>query len=200
MIVLGTALSSVVSCSALRYGETVNHGAGLRETCEEITGRPNFTHSRGSEVEIQGDRRNRNYPISWPTTAPDPKSLHASHAWHFELLEQKGGMWSEDNSRTWTEISKVTDGSRVIYDAGLCPVHHLGMTRVDEKTATVQGIYRPPSFDRILDKEFPNTGVRYPRCSSGGERVVWVCPGCVKAKEQWAWRNRNSPDRFLEPL
>lgn len=167
--------------------ETVDYPAGIHEDRVEIVGKPAFRQSSDyCDLAIDGLDTQRFRHLSWPTRAPDPKVLDASSPWRFELLRQDGGKWDYVGAEVLTARSQ----GRLVFDASLCEVHHLKMSRVVEVCEDYSEHTKPDGFYEVRSKQFPHSGTAFPACTYYPDReLTWQCAECARASKRWCQRH-----------
>lgn len=187
-------LAGLASCgwpNRVHNKETVYFEGGLRESRQVITGKAIFhggISANLTDVEIEGDKKTRGR-IQWPATAPNSKSLDSSAPWHFELLEYTNRECSQ------TVVMKIRVRKELVFDASICEVHHLPMTRAAEVLDEFAGRRTPPEFVDSQSRKFPHTGTAFPACNFYDHFwVTWRCPQCVKEGKVWCQKHlSNAP-------
>ena len=125
----------------------------------------------------------------WPSEAPRPHRLSKNRTYTLDLLEQEQRSPTGDPENTiWsTELVRLLDGDKVLYDASVCEVHGGQMQR--EVVAISYGFF---IFDRkdteARARGFPNTGLVLGGCcvdSANPKTWTWVCPTCLAKEKEW---------------
>lgn len=168
--------------------ERVDYPAGIHEDRVEIVGRPEFRQSEDfCELTIDGLDTGRFRYLSWPRTAPNPKGLDVTSPWRFELLRQDGGKWN----CVAQEVLTASSQGQVIFDASLCEVHHLKMSRVVEVCDDYADRTKPDGFGfyEVRSRQFPHSGTAFPFCTFYPNReLTWKCAECTRASKRWCHR------------
>ncbi len=154
-----------------------------RERAVTITAKPNFKAIPDIKdfynFETNGPDGQRS--IFWSNLAPKPDRMEKNRFYTLELLEEE---WRPFGNRSddayWrSELVRVLDGSKLLYDASICRKHHIQM---DRKLVKIS--YGLPSFTpewKTLRENAPNDGTVLGGCSVDSSRLetrTWVCPTC----------------------
>lgn len=156
----------------------------------EVTGRPYF-RILGSltAMQIVDESRPKDETISWNDRVLDHRRVDTSRHYRFELEEGTAVSDRGDEYKN-TDVFRVYDNQRLIYDASFCRVHSLTMPRTNRED-TVDAESLPRGFDTVKAQRFPNSRFDHPACSS---RVAyssfdWTCPQCSEAETEWLEKN-----------
>ena len=123
--------------------------------------------------------------VYWPRTAIPYQGLDTNRTYTFEYLEST--IVVGPSSRDWidTVLIGVVDGNQILYDASICPLHKMVMSRQIE--VGVSGVDYPDQyFDGERPRLSPNDGKSYLACGSGIRHMTWRCPTCYRVSEEWA--------------
>ena len=132
----------------------------------------------------------------WPYDAPEPAKIPSDRVLQMEVVEITKKPLMEDMPESMMisyELSKLTDGSRVLYDASVCRAHDMKMER--RAVPISYGLpYRPPGF-KEASEDFPHDGTVLGGCvvSEETHTHVWVCSKCEERSK--AWWEQNLPNR-----
>jgi len=165
----------------------------------EVTGRPYFNedHSTNTATEMglmEGSRPTER-TIWWNNHAMDHRRVDTSRRYRFELLEGSAIGYRGDKY-TSSEVWKVYDGQRLIFDASFCRVHSRTMERTArEETSDAESL--PDGFDRAKERSFPNTKFDHPACTGSPQysTLDWTCPQCSAAETKWVEKHAKDVDR-----
>jgi hypothetical protein len=120
----------------------------------------------------------------WYDSLPQGKELT------FTVWQTKRVGWHTDNGKeesvTWeSRIETIQDGDRMIYDARICPLHHIKMERVE--VPIVYGMPSPDFFEAAAAFS-GGPGFIEGGCVSDGEEhteMAYRCPTCAAAYQKW---------------
>lgn len=125
----------------------------------------------------------------WPNDAPRPNRLIKSRTYTVDLLEQevRSSAGGPENTIWSSELVRLRDRDKLLYDASMCEVHGGQMQR---KVVPISyGLF---VFDRkdteARAKGFPNTGLVLGGCcidSANPKTWTWVCPTCLAKETEW---------------
>jgi hypothetical protein len=134
--------------------------------------------------------------LIWPRSAPKFESLQDGRKYRFDIIETRTVIPLENGSREfWSpELSKVSIGDTVIFDAALCMVHKQIMKRSE-----VPVIYGMPggstAYWTAFRDEFPNSGILHGGCVVMPDRATgmcWKCEKCISKKSAWKESTKDS--------
>ena len=86
----------------------------------------------------------------------------------------------------YPEIETIKDGSNVLYDARICPLHKTKMERGEIEISYGLPV---PEFIEAMDKDFyGGPGFTLGGCCVGSEKntVGYRCPDCISAYKKWS--------------
>jgi len=123
----------------------------------------------------------------WPKSAVPYKSVDTTRIYVLEKLES--AIIVGPSSRDWNDstLLRIVDGSRILYDASICPLHHVVMNRQIEDGVSYEDYYlfREQYFDGESPRICPNDGKLYLACGSGIRHMTWRCPACYQISQEW---------------
>lgn len=160
----------------------------------EVNGRPYFEFSGSNPtMQIVDVSRPEGEKIWWNDQVLDHRSVDTSRHYRFELREGTAVYNRAGDSRgiaKHTDVSRVYDDQRLIYDASFCRVHSLIMQRTNRQE-TIDAESLPRGFDKVKSQRFPNSRFDHPRCASGTAYSIldWTCPQCSEAETVWLEKN-----------
>ena len=164
----------------------------------KVYGKPRFLEA-GDKIRMQivDVNRPKGETIWWNNHVLDQRHIDTSRKYRFEIEEGKA-VYSRgsDYSRgiaLHTDVSRVYDDQRLIYDASFCRVHSLTMPRTNRQGA-IDAEMLPRGFDTMKAQRFPNSRFDHPRCSgmSAYSSLDWTCPQCSEAETEWLGNNSKS--------
>jgi hypothetical protein len=159
-----------------------------------VYGRPRFIESgdRSVRMQIVDVSRPKDEAIWWDNLVLDQRHIDTSRNYRFEMEEGKA-VYSRGIA-LHTDVSRVYDNQRLIYDASFCRVHSLTMPRTNRQ-GTIDAERLPRGFDTVKAKRFPNSRFDHPVCSSMSaySSLDWTCPQCSEAETEWIEKNSKTP-------
>lgn len=125
----------------------------------------------------------------WYSSLPRDKELT------FTVWQTKNVGWHTDDGReeriSWdNSIETIRDGALLLYDARICPLHHVDMKRVEVPIS--YGLPSREFMDAYKDFSGGPGFVEGGCVSDGKEHTVmdYRCPECVAAYDKWAAQMR----------
>lgn len=123
-----------------------------------------------------------------------PAQLDPKKTYRFDLIQERSkmaGIEGESQGSWSSELVRISDGDRVLYDTTVCPVHQLHMTR-----QTIPISYGFPSYTssylKALKTRFPcaNSSV-LGGCVVGPEKYArsFRCKRCIQEERAWETEN-----------
>lgn len=159
-----------------------------------VYGKPRFleTGDRRVRMQIVDVNRPKDETIWWDNLVLDQRQIDTSRGYRFEMEEGKAVY--DRGIAFHTDVSRVYDGQRLIYDASICRVHSLTMPRTNRQGA-IDAESLPRGFDTVKARGFPNSGFDHPRCSgmSAYSSLDWTCPQCSETETEWLEKNPKPP-------
>jgi len=160
--------------------QTIRYDARNEEETVIIEGMPSFT-LRGQTNVLVLDTRGK-YKLESSDLPPWEDTHHEvdpGKPLRVEVLRQVIGR-GEDGSPgiQIRDISRVSQGDRMLSDCSLCTVHRIPMKRQLEDITSHDNY--PRSFHRRRERLFPNDGGAYLMCGGGLRRLIWACPECER--------------------
>jgi hypothetical protein len=158
-----------------------------------VYGKPRFLES-GDRIRMQivDVNRPKDETIWWNNLILDQRHIDTSRNYRFEMEEGKA-VYSQGIA-LHSEVSRVYDDQRLIYDASFCRVHSLTMPRTN-RHGGIDAEILPRGFDTVKAQRFPNSRFDHPRCSgmSAYSSLDWTCPQCSEAETEWLEKNSKPP-------
>ena len=120
-----------------------------------------------------------------------PVQLDPKKSYRFDLIQERremtGSVGGQPQYHWDSELVKISDGDRVIYDGTVCPVHRIHMER-----QTVPISYHAPGYTRsyLIAREtrFPHAtssvlgirGIKSEKCAR-----LFRCESCIREERAW---------------
>lgn len=158
----------------------------------EVIGRPHFeeanyrlSSSPCMEMWIEDGKRPSYLKSSWNNDVLDRRRIDTKRIYQFELLEGSC-LDTRGEPQKSSEVWRVRDHQRIIYDASFCRVHKRIMER-QNRHGGIDVESLPRGFDSAKARNFPNTKYDHAACYSLSfySTLDWTCPQCSEAETSW---------------
>ena len=158
----------------------------------EVTGRPHFeeanyrlSSSHSMEMWIEDGKRPSYQKTWWNNDVLDRRRVDTKRTYQFELLEGSC-LDTRGEPQKSSDVWRVRDNQRLIYDASFCRVHAQTMQR-ENRAGGIDAESLPHGFDSAKARSFPNSKYDHAACYSLSfySTLDWICPQCSEAEMKW---------------